>query len=171
MKDYEFPDAWRGYMYDDTQTKDARWGGFTWYNAVEPNLYDFIHFKWVDQQFDNLHSLIDVWMSCTTASNFGPEIYLEHGTAVFFGNGNTGLCPQEDLLDDMWLKDMMVNGTSVGQAFSKYLWLHQRDYTTMDPTTIYGSSSLQVSNEQMIYGDPTITPYSPEWTEPIPILS
>lgn len=171
MKDYEFPDAWRGYMYDDTQTKDARWGGFTWYNAAEPNLYDIIHFKWVDQLFENLHSLIDVWMSCTTASNFGPEIYLEHGTAVYFGNGNTGLCPQEDLLDDMWLRDMMVNGTSVGQAFSKYLWLHQRDYTTMDPTTIYGSSSLQVSNEQMIFGDPTIIPYSPEWTEPIPVVS
>ncbi len=169
LKDHEFPDAWRGYMYDDTPTKNVRSGGFTWYNAKEPNLYNLVHFKWVDQLFDNLHSIVDIWMSCTTASDDAPDIYLEHGAAVYFGNGNTGLCPQEDLLDDWWIHDMMVYGSSIGEAFSKYLWLHQRDYTTMDPTTIYGTSSLQVSNEQMIYGDPTITVYSPEWTEPIPI--
>ena len=108
-------------------------------------------------------------MSCTTASNNGPDVYLEHGAAVYFGNGNTGLCPQEDLLDDWWIHDMMFYGDSVGEAFSRYLWLHQRDYTTMDPTTIYGRSSLSVSNEQMIFGDPTITVYSPESTEPVPV--
>jgi hypothetical protein len=169
LKDHEFPDAWRGYMYDDTQTKTARWGGFTWYNAIEPNLYDIIHFKWVDQLFGNLHSIFDLWMSCTTASHLGAETYLAHGAAVYYGNGGTGLCPQSDLLDDNWMKDMLVNGLSIGEAFSKYVWLHQRDYTTQDPTTLYGSSSMQVTNVQMIFGDPTMTVYSPEWVEPIPI--
>ncbi len=171
LKDHTFPDAWRGYMYDDVPTKDVRTGGFTWYNAAEPNLYCLTHFKYVDQLFDNLHSLVDIWMSCTTGSDDGPDIYLEHGAAVWFGNGNTGLCPQEDLLDDWWIHDMMVYGTCIGEAFSNYLWLHQRDYTTQDPTTIYGKSSLQVSNEQMIFGDPTIVPYSPEWVEPVPITT
>jgi hypothetical protein len=67
------------------------------------------------------------------------------------------------------IEELLINCKGAGESISKYIWLHQRDYTTMDPTTIYGSSSLQVSNEQMIFGDPTMTVYSPEWTEPIPI--
>ena len=168
LKDYEFPDAWRGYMYDDTQTKTARWGGFTWYNAVEPNLYNLIHFKWVDELFGNLHSIFDLWMSCTTATHLGANVYLAHGAAVYYGNGGTGLCPQEDLLDDAWMSDML-HGDSVGEAMSRYVWLHQRDYTTKDPTAMYGRSSLQVTNVQMIFGDPTMTVYSPEWAEPTPV--
>jgi hypothetical protein len=162
-------------MYDDAQTKDPRWGGFTWYNAAEPNLYDIIHYKWVDQKLQNLHSEIELWMSCTTGQHFGPDIYLEHGSALWYGNAGTGLCPQEDLLDDMWIKDMMTNGLSVGQAFSKYAWLHQRDFTAknvdMDKynMALYGSSTMQVTNVQVIFGDPTLTCYSPEWTEPVPV--
>jgi hypothetical protein len=163
-------------MYDDTQTKDARWGGFTWYNAKEPNLYDLIHYKWVDQAFQNLHSEIEIWMSCTTGQHFGPEIYLEHGSALWYGNAGTGLCPQEDLLDDWWMEDMMINGTSIGQAFSKYIWYHQRDFTAKNvdvgkyDMSMYGSCTMQVTNVQVIFGDPTLTVYSPEWTEPTPVL-
>lgn len=169
LYDFDWWDGWRGYMYDDKQTKTPRDGGFTWYNPKEPNLYDIIHFKWVDQLLNNLHSEFEMWMSCTTAQHFGPEIYLEHGSAVYYGNAATGLCPQADLLDDQWMTDMFVNGLSIGEAFSKYVWLHERDYTTQDDTSLYGTSSMQVHNIQCIYGDPTLILYSPEWTEPIPV--
>jgi len=171
LHDFDWWDGWRGYMYDDTKTNTPRDGGFTWYNAKEPNLYDIIHFKWVDQLLGNLHSEFELWMSCTTAQHFGPEIYLEHGSALWYGNGATGLCPQADLLDDQWMTDMFVNGLSIGQAFSKYVWLHQRDYTTQDSTSLYGTSSMQIHNIQCIYGDPTLILYSPDWYEPAPELS
>ena len=176
LQDFNWWDGWRGYMYDDSQTKDPRYGGFTWYNAKEPNLYDLVHFKWIDQLLENTHSEIELWMSCTTGQHFGPEIYLEHGSTIWYGNAGTGLCPEEDLLDDMWMKDMMVNGSSIGQALSKYLWGHQRDWTAkyVDPAiydmALYGSSTMQVTNVQVLFGDPTLTVYSPEWTEPTPVL-
>ena len=175
LHDFDWWDGWRGYMYDDEQTKTPRWGGFTWYNAAEPNLYDIIHFKWVDQKLQNLHSEIELWMSCTTGQHFGPEIYLEHGSALWYGNAGTGLCPQEDLLDDQWIHDMMINGLSVGEAFSKYVWLHQRDFSAKQAdqskynAALYGTSSLEITNVQVLFGDPTLTCYSPEWVEPIPI--
>jgi hypothetical protein len=169
LKDYEWPDAWRGYMYDSPQTHTVRWGKFTWYNAKEPNLYDLIHFKWVDQLFENLHSIVDLWMSCTTQAHWGPIVYLSHGAVLCYGNAGTGLCPQADLLDDDWIRDFCVNGDSAGEAFSRHMWLHQRDYTTLDPTTIYGSSSLQVTNVQQFFCDPTLTIYHPGWIEPTPI--
>jgi len=174
LHDFEWWDAWRGYMYDDASTSSPRDGGFTWYNAQEPNLYDIVHYKWVDQLLENTHSYIEIWMSCTTGQHFGPEIYLEHGAALWYGNAGTGLCPQEDLLDDQWMGDMMKNGLSIGEAFSKYVWLHQRDFSAKydDPTkynaALYGTSSLDITNVQVIFGDPTITCYSPEWIEPIP---
>jgi hypothetical protein len=175
LHNFNWWDGWRGYMWDDTQTKDPRWGGFTWFNPKEPNLYCIVHYKWLDQNFQNLHSEIDLWMSCTTAQNMGPQIYLEHGSALWYGNAGTGLCPEEDLLDDMWVQDMMMNGSSIGQALSKYVWLHQRDFTAKqdDPAkyeaSLYGSSSMQTTNVQCIYGDPTLTVCSPEWIEPVPI--
>ena len=110
LKNFNWWDGWRGYMYDDTQTKDPRWGGFTWYNAKEPNLYNLVHYKWIDYYLQNLHSEIETWMSCTTGQNMGPHIYLEHGSVLWFGNAGTGLCPEEDHLDDLWIKDMMRNG-------------------------------------------------------------
>jgi hypothetical protein len=169
LHDFNWWDGWRGYMYDDKQTATPRDGGWTWYNAKEPNLYDIIHFKWVDRDLDNMHSEFELWMSCTTAQHSGPEIYLEHGCALYYGNAATGLCPQADLLDDWWMTDMFVNGESVGQAYSKYVWLHERDYTTQDSTSLYGSSSLTVHNIQCIYGDPTMILYSPDWIEPEPV--
>jgi hypothetical protein len=169
----EWWDSWRGYSgYDGSHTSDAsfpRWGGTSWYNAQEPGLYDIIHFKWVDRDLDNLHSLFELWMSCTTGQHFGPDIYLEHGAALWYGNAGTGSCPPGDYLDDVALHEMMVNGASIGEAYSKNAWLIYRDYTTDDPASIYGWSSLGISHIQVIFGDPTMTVYSPEWTEPTPI--
>jgi hypothetical protein len=176
LYDFDWWDAWRGYMYDDTQTKDPRWGGFTWYNPKEPNLYDIIHFKWVDQLLQNLHSEIELWNSGQTGQHFGPEIYLEHGSALWYGDAGSGGCPLEDLLDDTWIKDMMVNGSSIGQAFSKYVWMYDRDFTAKNVDmakyniALYGSSTMQASGLQVIFGDPTLTVYSPEWIEPVPVL-
>jgi hypothetical protein len=171
LKDFRWWDGWRGYLYDNTRTPTPRNEGLVWFNAKEPNLYDFVHFKWVDQLFDNLHSQFNMWMSCTTGSNFGPDVYLEHGAAIWYGNGNTGLSPQEEVLDQWIIEDMLNEGVSVGEATAKYIWLHQRDYTTMDPLTVYGTSSLLICSEQMIMGDPTMVVYSPEWIEPVPIIS
>jgi hypothetical protein len=169
LKDKNWWDGWRGYMYDSAQTRTPRWGGFTWYNSAEPNLYDLIHFKWADQLYENLHSMWDTWMSCTTQAHWGPIVTLSHGAALCYGNAGTGLCPQADLLDDNWMNDMLIEGDNFGESFSRYVWLHQRDYTTKDPTAMYGTSSMAVTNMQVIFGDPTMVCYSPEWTEPIPV--
>ena len=169
LHDFTWWDGWRGYMYDDLQTKTPRWGGFTWTNSQEPNLYDIVHFKWCDQLFDNLHSQWNIWQSCTTASHFGPMIYLEHGAALYWGNGGSAFTPVEEILDMYWLTDMMVHGKSIGESMADSAWLIQRDFTTQDPTAMYGRSSLQIYNVQMIFGDPTMVLYSPEWIEPIPV--
>ncbi|UCG69288.1 MAG: hypothetical protein JSV09_16175 [Thermoplasmata archaeon] len=171
LKDFDWWDGWKGYYYDNVRTKTPREGGLLWVNAKEPNLYDIVHFKWCDQLWDNLHSEFNCWMSCTTGSNFGPEVYLEHGAALWFGNGNTGLSPQSEVMDSYMLEDLLLKGLGIGESLSNVLWLHQRDYTTGDPTTIYGISSLKLANEQMIFGDPTMTVYSPDWIEPVPITA
>jgi len=172
-KDFDWWDGWRGYYYDNNKIQTPRDAGLTWLNSVEPNLYDIVHFKYCDELFDNLHSQFNFWMSCTTGSHFGPNIYLEHGCALWFGNGNTGRSPQEEVLDQWIFQDIMDKGLGVGEALSNYLWLHQRDYTTRDLTTIYGRSSVldneYLANDQMIFGDPNLQIYSPEWTEPVPI--
>ena len=170
LKDFHWWDAWRGYMYDDSQTKSPRWGGFTWYNAKEPNLYDIIHFKWADQLLENMHCIWDLWMSCTTQAHLGPIVMLSHGGIICYGNIESGLSPMSDALDDYWTHDVFVNGYSVGEAFSKYLWLFERDFTTKDPAAMYGSSSLAGDGYQVFFGDPTMTCYSPEWTEPEPVM-
>jgi hypothetical protein len=174
LHDFNWWDGWRGYMYDDAQTKTPRWGGFTWSHAKEPNLYNIVHFKWCDQLFDKLHSQFNLWQSCTTGEHFGPIIYLEHGAALWYGNAESGLCPQEELFDDQWFTDMMENGLPIGESLSKWVWLHQRDYTAKEGSqereeSMYGSSSMTVDNCQVLYGDPTMIAYSPEWTEPIPV--
>ena len=169
-------DSWRGYSgYDATEyTEDAcnpRWGGTSWYNPVEPGLYDIIHFKHVDELLGNMHSEFELWQSCTTGQHFGPHIYLEHGSAVWYGNAGTGSCPPADWLDDQMLHDLLVNGDSLGEAYSKYVWLIYRDFTTRDPTTMYAWSSTYITHVQVIYGDPTLVLYNPQWIEPIPVTA
>jgi hypothetical protein len=167
-------DAWRGYMFDNWKT--PRDGGFTWYNPDPPNLYDIVHYKWIDQLYDNLRSNAVFYMSCTTGDGDGPMVYLDHGAVCWYGNAGTGLCPEADLQDDEFFRDTMIYGEPIGPAYSKQVWLHYRDYTTGDPTSMYGVSSLYsgaesggVTTRQVIYGDPNLIVYSPEWTAPIPV--
>jgi hypothetical protein len=182
LKDFNWWDAWRGYYFDDRVTKTPRENGRVWFNPTDDpynNLYDIVHFKWCDQLFDNLHSQFNLWQSCTTAHNFGPEIYLEHGAAIYYGNSNTGRSPQTDMQDSWWFEDFMVNGISIGESQSKILWLFDRDYTTGDPTSIYGISSTDKAdqygdgeglvNTWLIFGDPCMQVYNPTWIEPAPL--
>jgi hypothetical protein len=172
--DQEWWDGWRGYMYDNWKT--PRDGGWTWYNPDPPELYDIVHFKYIDQLYENLHSNAVFYMSCTTGDGNGPLVYLDHGAVCWYGNAGTGLCPEADLQDDEFFKDVMIKGEPIGPAYSQQVWLHYRDYTTGDPTSIYGPSSLYggaegggVTTRQVIYGDPNLIIYSPEWTAPIPV--
>ena len=176
LKDFDWWDGWRGYSYDSKQTKTCRWGGDIGYNAQEPSLYDIIHFKWVDQLFENLHSELEFWSSCTTGEHWGPIVYLSHGSAVWFGCAGSAYGVQDDL-HNMWIfNDVLVMGEGIGESQSKYTWMFNRDFTTCDPTTIYGRSSLfqlsqgGLTNVKVLYGDPTTTCYSPEWMEPIPLV-
>jgi hypothetical protein len=174
----EWYDAWRGYMYDNWKT--PRDNGRRWYNPEPPNLYDIIHYKWIDQLFDNLMSAAVFYMSCSTGQQFGPMVYLDHGALMWYGNAGSGLCPQADLLDDWMFEDCMVNGLTVGAAYSQYVWLHHRDFTIGEGNphfeeTMYGPSSIYgdegITTVPVIYGDPTIIIYSPEWSEPIAVNS
>ncbi len=161
-------DSWRGYSYDSW--KMPRKNGRVWYNPEPPMLYDIIHYDHVDGNYENLRSNAVFYMSCSTQDAFGPLVFLDHGAVLNYGNAGSGLCPQADLQDDWFFEDAMVYGTPVGPAFAKTVWLHFRDFTTGDPTSMYGSSSLYpITTVQCIYGDPNLILYSPEWTSPIPV--
>jgi hypothetical protein len=162
-------DSWRGYMYDNWKMpRDCV--GLIWFNPEPPNLYDLIHYKWVDQQLPNLHSQAIFYMSCTTGDGDCPLVYLDHGSVFWYGNANTGLCPEADIGDDAVFQETMVDGTSIGVAWSHQVWLHYRDFTTSSNASMYGPSTLNpVTSIQVIYGDPALIVYSPEWTSPIPV--
>ena len=164
-------DAWRGYSGFDNW-KIARNNGRSWYNADPPSLYDIIHYDHVDRLTENLRSCAVFYMSCTTGDAFGPMVYLDHGAVVWYGNSGSGLCPEADLQDDEFFQDVLLDGEMIGPAYSKQVWLHYRDFTTSDPTAMYGSSSVggySITTVQVIYGDPNLIVYSPEWSSPIPI--
>ena len=171
--DFDWWDAWRGYSgYDDQQTKTARYGGESGYNAEEPNLYDLVHFKWVDQLLDNLHSEFEMWSSCSTGDQFGPLVYLAHGSTLWFGAAGSVYGIQDDLHNAWMFHDMLVEGKPLGESWAKYQWMFDRDYTTNDPTTLYGRSTWfqgGLTNEKALYGDPAIQIYAPDWVEPTPI--
>jgi hypothetical protein len=133
-------DSWRGYVFDSW--KMPRSNGMTWYNAKPPMLYDFIHYDYVDGLFENLRSNAIFYMSCTTGDADGPMVYLDHGAVIWYGNAGSGLCPQADLQDDVTLADVFIHGDAVGPSFARTVWLHYRDFTTKDPTSMYGRSSL-----------------------------
>jgi len=175
LKDFDWWDAWRGYSgYDDSQTKSVRWGDSA-YNAQEPNLYDIIHFKWVDELFENLHSEIECWSSCTTGEHWGPMVYLSHGSAAWFGAVGSTYGVQDDLHNSWVFHDTMVEGKSIAKAWSDYEWIFNSDYTTLDPTTLYGRSTLfqltqgGLTNVKVFFGDPELVCYSPNWIEPTPV--
>ncbi|MBN1861653.1 MAG: PPC domain-containing protein [Candidatus Thermoplasmatota archaeon] len=163
-------DAWRGYLYDSWRTAREVISGNIWFNPEPPMLYDIIHYKWVDQQYQNLKSNAIFYMSCTTGDGDGPLVFLEHGAVMWYGNANTGLCPEADIGDDEVFKLTLIYGEPVGVAWSKQVWLHYRDFTTGDNTSMYGPSSMYpISSIQVIYGDPNLIIYSPEWQAPTPI--
>lgn len=161
-------DAWRGYSGFDTW-KTSRFNGMSWYNAEQPSLYDIVHFDHVDRLFENLGSQIALWLSCTTADGYGPMVYLDHGAVCYFGNAGSGLSPQEDLMDNEVFTAAFLYGEPLAYAFSNEVWRHLRDYTTGDPSAMYGPSSLGLTTVQCHYGDPELIGYSPEWTSPTPV--
>ncbi len=163
-------DSWRGYMYDNWKMPREVTSGNVWFNPEPPMLYDIIHYKWVDQTFQNLRSNAIFYMSCTTGDGDAPLVFLEHGALFWYGNANTGLCPEADIGDDAVFEATLIDGQSVGVAWSQQVWLHYRDFTTGDNASMYGPSSLYpVSSIQVIYGDPSSVIYSPEWQSPVPI--
>ena len=161
-------DAWRGYSgYDFWRI--VRNNGRSWYNPEPPSLYDIIQYDYVDQLLGNLKSCAVFYQSCSTADGYGPMVYLDHGAVLWYGNAGSGLCPESDLMDDKFFEDALIQGETIGQAYSKQVWLHYRDFTTQDPVSLYGPSSRQITTVHCIYGDPTVVIYSPEWTSPVPL--
>jgi len=176
LKDFDWWDSWRGYSgYDNLQTKLMREGGDSGYNSVEPGLYDIVHFKWVDQLLENLHSEMEVWSSCTTGEHWGPIVYLSHGSVLWYGNVGSAYGVQDDLHNSWTFEDVFVRGEKFGEAQSEYTWIFNRDFTTLDPNTLYGRSTLfqlsqgGLTNVKVLYGDPNIQCYAPDWIEPTPV--
>ena len=52
--------------------------------------------------------------------------------------------------DSWWFEDFMVKGVSIGEAHSKILWLFDRDYTTCDPMSLYGLSSIDEGDQRVM---------------------
>jgi hypothetical protein len=174
----EWYDAWRGYMYDNWRT--VRDNGRRWYNPEPANLYDIIHYKWIDQLLENLKSNAIFYNSCSTTQQFGPTVYLDHGAVMWYGNAGSGLETESDYMDCCFFEDAMINGLSVGEAYSKYVWLHYRDFTIPEGApnfeeSMYGISTLHgdtgITTVQCIYGDPELIIYSPEWSIPTSVDS
>ena len=163
-------DGWHGYEYWSGDTPRSKGGA--WYDPEPPSQYDIIHFKWCDQLWENLHSIWVHFSSCTTAWHFGPEIYLEHGAVAYHGNCGTGILGLNDLWDQFVEEKIMKYGMSIGEGVSYDAWKFDRDFTTLDPTTIYGSLSMGMLSLTVLYGDPAIIIYSPaHWIEPTPVDS
>jgi hypothetical protein len=161
-------DAWRGYSWFDSW-RLVRNHGRSWYNPEPPSLYDIIQYDHVDRLLENLKSCTVFYQSCSTADGYGPMVYLDHGAVLWYGNAGSGLCPEADLMDDEFFISAMIQGENIGQAYSQEVWLHYRDFTTLDPISLYGQSTEQITTLQCIYGDPTLIIFSPEWNMPAPL--
>lgn len=173
LRDFDWWDSWAGYSgYDERLTKTVRDQAMSIYNSEEPSLYNLIHFKWVDQAFENLHSEIEIWSSCTTTSHFGPIVYLSHGTVLYAGCLGSGYTLVDDLYKSWIMRDILIKGYTIGEAFSLNHWIVNRDFTTGDPSSVYGDASFfadGISSNNVIFGDPTLQVYNPTWDEPVPI--
>ena len=175
LKDFDWWDSWAGYSgYDERMTKTVRDQAMSIYNAEEPSLYNIIHFKWIEQAFENLHSEIEIWSSCTTTSHFGPIVYLSHGTVLYAGCLGSGYTLVDDLYKSWIMRDVLIKGYTIGEAFSLNHWIVNRDFTTGDPSSVYGDASFfadGISSNNVIFGDPTLQVYNPTWSEPVPIAN
>jgi len=145
-------DGWRGYMYDNWKT--PRDNGVVWYNPEPPMLYDFIHYKWVDQQLQNLRSNAIFYASAYTGDNNGPLVYLDHGAVCWVGNEGTGYNNLLEEQNELLMDDLLINGDRIGPALSRYIWFYTRDYTTGDPNSMYSENTLNTNFHPNIYGDP-----------------
>jgi len=160
-------DGWRGYRYDNWKT--PRDNGMVWYNPEPPMLYDFIHYKWVDKQLQNLRSNAIFYASLQTGDSDGPFVYLDHGAACWIGYQGAGYVTGIEEQSEVLLRNVLINGDRIGPALSKYLWAYSRDYTAGDLANMYNENSLDSRFHPNIYGDPDFRIYDPEWTLPVPI--
>jgi len=104
-------------------------------------------------------------------------VYLSHGSAVWFGAAGSTSGVQDDLHNNWVFHDVLAEGKGIGESQSEYQWMFNRDFTTLDPTTLYGRSTLfqlpqgGLTNVKVLYGDPTMTCYAPDWIEPLPVIA
>jgi hypothetical protein len=140
-----------------------------WYNPEPPMLYDIIHYKWVDQQMQNLRSNAIFHASTITADSDSPLVYLDHGALCWFGYAGILYNDHMESQSELLFRDVIISGESIGPALSKYNWFFSRDYTTGDPLSMYNIQTLQTNSIPCIYGDPDLILYSPEWASPVPI--
>jgi hypothetical protein len=159
-------DAWRGYSYDSWRT--SRDNGMVWYNPEPPMLYDFIHYKWVDQQLQNLRSNAFLYTSGYSGDGDSPLVYLDHGAVCWIGNLGTGFVNGIEEQMEQLLYNVLMDGDRIGPALSNYIWVYTRDYTTENSTRMYNESLMYNTFHSVIYGDPDLLIYSPEWKIPVP---
>ncbi|MCU0849661.1 MAG: hypothetical protein MUC80_00090 [Candidatus Thermoplasmatota archaeon] len=160
-------DAWRGYSYDHWKT--SRDNGMVWYNPEPPMLYDFIHYKWVDQQLQNIRSNTIFYASTCSGDGDGPLVYLDHGAVCWIGNQGTGINTDLEAQMEQLLYSVLIDGDCIGLALSRYIWVYTRDYTIENSTSMYNASFLYNKFHPYIFGDPDFIIYSPEWTVPVPL--
>jgi hypothetical protein len=160
-------DAWRGYSYDHWKT--SRDNGMVWYNPESPMLYDFIHYKWVDQQLQNIRSNTIFYASTCSGDGDGPLVYLDHGAVCWVGNQGTGINTDLEAQMEQLLYSVLIDGDCIGLALSRYIWVYTRDYTIENSTSMYNASFLYNKFHPYIFGDPDFIIYSPEWTVPVPL--
>lgn len=132
-------------------------------------LYDIIHYKWVDQQMQNLRSNAIFYSSAIMGDSDGPLVYLDHGGLCWFGNAGNLYSDQMEHQAELLFQGVLINGEPIGPALSKYSWLFSRDYTTEDPYSMYNFYSLQTTPIPCFYGDPNLHIYNPGWSSPVPV--
>jgi hypothetical protein len=110
--------------------------------------------------------------SCTTAWHTSPDIYMNHGAVGYYGNCGTGIGGINDAWDQVILARAFLEGMNIGDSISRDMWKWDRDYTTLDPVSLYGSMSMRMLSLTVYFGDPGLYVYSPDhWAEPEPIES
>ena len=161
-------DGWKGYTYANNGLPRDPSG--MWFDVEGANQYELAHFYYCDLYWENIHNMYVHFSSCTTAWHTAPDIYMNHGCVAYYGNCGTGIGGINDAWDAVLLERAVSEGLSLGEANSLDMWKWDRDYTTLDPESIYGSMSLRMLSLSVYFGDPGLYIYVPNvWTEPIPV--